>query len=80
MCSSDLGFYSVYVGGDFAGTRLNTPLADKVALREIAEVLDPLFALYASTRLDGEGFGDFCHRAGLPALQQAVAETRKGAA
>ncbi len=74
------GFYSVYVGGDFAGTRLNTPLADKVALREIAEVLDPLFALYASTRLDGEGFGDFCHRAGLPALQQAVAETRKGAA
>jgi sulfite reductase (ferredoxin) len=74
------GFYSVYVGGDFAGTRLNTPLADKVALREIAEVLDPLFALYASTRLDGEGFGDFCHRAGLPALQQALAETRKGAA
>src|SRR6266446_2627910 len=74
------GFYSVYVGGDFAGTRLNTPLADKVALREIAEVLDPLFALYASTRLDGEGFGDFCHRAGLAALQQAVAETRKGAA
>src|SRR6202007_1269961 len=32
------GFYSIYVGGDFAGTRLNTPFADKVALREIAEV------------------------------------------
>ena len=74
------GFYSLYVGGDFAGTRLNTALVDKVALREIAEVLDPLFALYASTRLDSEGFGDFCHRAGLPALQQALAETRKGAA
>ena len=59
------GFYSVFVGGDFAGTRLNTPLADKVALREIAEVLDPLFALYASARRDGEGFGDFCHRAWL---------------
>jgi len=74
------GFYSVYVGGDFAGTRLNTPLADKVALREIAEVLDPLFALYMSTRMDSEGFGDFCHRAGLPALQQAVAARHQGAA
>jgi len=74
------GFYSVFVGGDFAGTRLNTPLADKVALREIAEVLDPLFALYASARRDGEGFGDFCHRAGLAALQQAVSKSRQGAA
>ncbi len=74
------GFYSLYVGGDFAGTRLNTPVADKVALREIAEVLDPLFALYASTRPDGEGFGDFCHRVGLAALQQALAGRQKGAA
>jgi len=74
------GFYSVYVGGDFAGTRLNAPLADKVALREIAEVLDPLFARYASTRLDGEGFGDFCHRAGLPTLQQALTGRHQGAA
>jgi sulfite reductase (ferredoxin) len=74
------GFYSVFVGGDFEGTRLNTSLADKVALSEIAEVLDPLFALYASTRFDDEGFGDFCHRVGNSALQQALAETRKGAA
>jgi sulfite reductase (ferredoxin) len=74
------GFYSVFVGGDFEGTRLNTALADKVALREIPEVLDPLFALYASTRFDDEGFGDFCHRVGPSALQQALTETRKGAA
>ena len=74
------GYFSLFVGGDFAGTRLNTALVDKVALREIAEVLDPLFALYASTRLDDEGFGDFCHRAGQPALQQALTERHKGAA
>src|SRR5438876_7958250 len=74
------GYYSVFVGGDFAGTRLNTLLADRVALREIADVLDPLFALYASGRSEGEGFGDFCHRAGLATLQQALGETRKGAA
>ena len=74
------GYYSLYVGGDFAGTRLNTPIVEKVALREIAEVLDPLFSLYASARSAGEGFGDFCHRAGLPAMQQALAGRHKGAA
>jgi sulfite reductase beta subunit-like hemoprotein len=42
--------------------------------------LDPLFALYASARANGEGFGDFCHRIGMPALQQALAEPEKGAA
>jgi len=74
------GFYALFVGGDFEGTRLNTALADKVPLHGIAEVLDPLFALYASARADGEGFGDFCHRVGVPALQTALAERQKGAA
>ena len=74
------GFYALFVGGDFEGTRLNTALADKVPLHGIAEVLDPLFALYASARADGEGFGDFCHRVGMPALQTALAERQKGAA
>ena len=74
------GFYALFVGGDFEGIRLNTALADKVPLHGIAEVLDPLFALYASARADGEGFGDFCHRVGMPALQTALAERQKGAA
>jgi sulfite reductase (ferredoxin) len=67
------GYYALYVGGDFEGTRLNTPIADKVALGEIGTTYDPLFALYASDRIAGEGFGDFCHRIGLPALHQALA-------
>src|SRR5262249_9483102 len=74
------GFYSLYVGGDFAGTRLNAPFADRVALREIADVLDPLFARFAHDRLEDEGFGDFCHRAGLATLQQALSKRRQGAA
>jgi sulfite reductase (ferredoxin) len=74
------GFYALFVGGDFEGTRLNVPLADKVPFNGIAEVLDPLFALFASARDAGEGFGDFCHRIGMPALQQALAERSKGAA
>jgi sulfite reductase (ferredoxin) len=74
------GFYSLYVGGDFAGTRLNIPIADKVPLNAIAATLDPLFELFFASRIAGEGFGDFCHRVGLPALQQALAERRRGAA
>ena len=74
------GFYSLYVGGDFEGTRLNVPLADKVPLNGIAEILDPLFAFFAAARANGEGFGDFCHRIGMPALQQALASRQKGAA
>jgi sulfite reductase (ferredoxin) len=67
------GYYALFVGGDFEGTRLNSPIVDKVALGAIGETLDPLFALYAADRIAGEGFGDFCHRVGLPALQQALA-------
>jgi sulfite reductase (ferredoxin) len=74
------GFYALFVGGDFEGTRLNTSLADKVPLSGIAEVLDPLFALFASARTKGEGFGDFCHRIGMPALQEALGRHQKGAA
>jgi sulfite reductase (ferredoxin) len=74
------GFYAVFVGGDFEGTRLNSPLADKVPLNGIAEILDPLFATFAVARAEGEGFGDFCHRTGMPALQQALADRQKGAA
>jgi len=51
-----------------------------VPLNAIAETLDPLFELFSSSRIAGEGFGDFCHRVGLPALQQALAERQRGAA
>ncbi len=71
------GYYALFVGGDFEGTRLNTVLADKVALGAIGETLDPLFALYAVERGAGEGFGDFCHRIGMSALQQALAPNRE---
>jgi sulfite reductase (ferredoxin) len=74
------GFYALFVGGDFEGTRLNAAIADKVALVEIARTLDPLFARYAAERRDGEGFGDFCHRLGPDALKEALIERQLGAA
>jgi sulfite reductase (ferredoxin) len=74
------GYYALFVGGDFAGTRLNMPFADKVPLAGIAAALDPLFALFADRREENEGFGDFCHRLGIAALQEAAAARQKGAA
>ncbi len=74
------GYYSLYVGGDFAGTRLNEAIAERLDIAGIADALDPLFALFACSRRNGEGFGDFCHRIGIPALQQVIAGIRRQAA
>jgi len=74
------GFYSLYVGGDFEGTRLNQAIAERLDIAGLAEVLDPLFALFAGSRTAGEGFGDFCHRIGIPALQRVIEGSRKRSA
>jgi len=74
------GFYSLYIGGDFEGTRLNEAVADRLDIAGLAETLDPLFALWASSSTEGEGFGDFCHRVGIFALQQVISGCRNRAA
>jgi sulfite reductase (ferredoxin) len=70
------GFYSIYVGGDFEGTRLNEVVAERISLDEVADVLDPLFAVYAARREAGEAFGDFCHRVGVAELREIVLLSR----
>src|SRR5437764_23529 len=74
------GYYSLYVGGDFEGTRLNEAIAERLDIAGLAEVLDPLFALWAASRFGAEGFGDFCHRIGLEALRQVIEGCRRKAA
>ena len=44
------GFYSLYVGGDFEGTRLNRPLAERLDIAGLADTLDPLFERFAGDR------------------------------
>jgi len=70
------GFYSIYVGGDFEGTRLNEVVAERIRLGEVADVLEPLFAVYAKEREVEEGFGDFCHRYGVAALREILTQSR----
>lgn len=62
------GRYNLMLGADHRGQRLNTLYRENITEAEIVEALDPLFARYAAERNDGEGFGDFLHRAGIVAL------------
>ena len=63
------GLYALFVGGDFEGTRLSFPLADKIATERVGETLEPLLADFAARRASGEGFGDFCHRRGADEIR-----------
>ncbi len=62
------GFYALFVGGDFEGTRLNFKYLEKVPHAAVISSFDPLFAAWARHGEPAEGFGDFCFRVGLEAL------------
>lgn len=59
------GRYNLHLGGDRKGQRLNRLYRENLDEREFLEALSPLFAAWASDRLQDEGFGDFLHRSGL---------------
>lgn len=67
------GLYTIFVGGDFEGTRLSFQLADKVKQAAVAATLEPVFAAWAVQRNPGEGFGDFCARLGQDAVRGLLA-------
>jgi sulfite reductase (NADPH) hemoprotein beta-component len=59
------GTYNMYLGADFSGTRLNTLYRESVTEDQIVALLAPLFGRFAQEREKGEGFGNFCVRAGV---------------
>ena len=73
------GFYAIYVGGDFEGTRLSFKLREKVPHAEVISGFDPLFAAWAASKTPGEGFGDFCHRMGQDYLLGLLPQARNAA-
>jgi sulfite reductase (ferredoxin) len=64
--------YNIYIGGDWANTRLNTLYASSVHLKDLAATLYPLLVLWRDERLLQETFGDFCHRIGVEQLRAKV--------
>ena len=61
--------YTIYLGGDAEGTRLNAEYVDQVPAHLISSVLSPVLAAFENERLGGETFGDFCDRVGIDALR-----------
>ena len=66
------GFYALFVGGDFVGTRLSFKLHERVAEAGIGAALAPLFKAFAADRQPAEEFGNFCQRLGHEALVALV--------
>lgn len=66
--------YALHIGGDFAGTRLNEKIFDKVHYDKIPEALSPMFALWKDKRNADEEFGDFCTRYGISEVKKYAVE------
>ncbi|MCD1261819.1 assimilatory sulfite reductase (NADPH) hemoprotein subunit [Paenibacillus athensensis] len=58
------GKYNMYLGGGFAGNRLNKLYKENIGEAEILSSLQPIITQYAKERTPGEHFGDFVIRAG----------------
>jgi sulfite reductase (NADPH) hemoprotein beta-component len=65
--------YNLYLGGGFAGQRLNKLYRQDLDAAEILATLGPILEHYAKDREEGERFGDFVIRTGY------VAATLQGA-
>ncbi len=59
--------YALYLGAKYNGTRLNRLVSPSVTIDDAVALVTPIIKRYAVERNPGEGFGDFCDRAVLPA-------------
>ncbi|MGH7707700.1 MAG: NADPH-dependent assimilatory sulfite reductase hemoprotein subunit [Vulcanimicrobiaceae bacterium] len=66
------GLYDLFLGGDWANTRLNAQFATGVKFDEIVPTLRPLLERWNAERSAGETFGDWVHRIGFDALRRSV--------
>jgi sulfite reductase (ferredoxin) len=70
LVGRSLNSYTIYLGGSHLGTRLGQVYLDHVKREDVADKLEPILAYYKHERLEGEAFGDFCHRIGLEVLKE----------
>ncbi len=69
--------YTLFVGGNFEGTRLNRVLLEKVKEIEIVRILAPILEAFRLNRSPGERFGDFCNRKGIETLRELIRVDKK---
>jgi sulfite reductase (ferredoxin) len=73
IVGASLNMYTLYLGASPFGTRMGSVFATNVKRHDVAPLLRPTFEHYKANRLNGEAFGDFCHRVGIKALQEGRA-------
>jgi sulfite reductase (ferredoxin) len=64
--------YTLFVGGNLIGSRLNFQLKDLVPQAEIVPTLRRVLEDFKRHRGGDEPFGDYCHRMGAPYVQSLV--------
>jgi sulfite reductase (ferredoxin) len=66
LVGKTVGKYTILVGGNTEGTRLNFIYKDLVPLEDIVPTLAPLLARFKAERQNSESFGDFATRVTTP--------------
>jgi len=76
---ADIGFvgrsknkYSVFIGGDTAGTRLNKKYKDLVDLEDLVDTVQPFLEEYASNHKNGESFSDYWNRKDPESIKDTI--------
>ena len=76
---ADIGFvgqslnkYTIFIGGNAAGTRLNSRYKELVSLEDLVDEVRPLLKDYKEKRNNGESFSDFWKRTGIEQNEEAV--------
>ncbi|MBN9122558.1 MAG: NADPH-dependent assimilatory sulfite reductase hemoprotein subunit [Planctomycetes bacterium] len=64
--------YTLYIGGDSYGRRLNAEVQDGVPFDQIVPKLTTLFASFKAERARGEAFGDYVTRIGLAKVKELI--------
>jgi sulfite reductase (ferredoxin) len=65
--------YTLYIGGDSMGRRLNVELQDSVPFEQLAPKLKAILTAFKAERRGKELFGDYCERVGLERLKGLIA-------
>jgi sulfite reductase (ferredoxin) len=69
------GFYALYLGGDFLGTRLNEKVLDKLAYDAIPATLKKALVDFRDHREEKHTtFGDYCHDRGVEYMKALLAD------
>ncbi len=71
-----LDLYDIFLGGDWANTRLNAVYEHGVRRDALTPTLRPILHLWKNERFEGETLGDYSHRVGFDYLRHACEERK----